>query len=338
MFNYFNIEKCPKNEDEISFIFKSSNQVTQGLLNSDKPISIIRLGGSDYSFFIPEIIPMDKIDRIYELNGYFDKSKVKDDEIENIIKFRNLYIEGIKNSDQITIGGYDLIKKCGFIPCQQAEFSNPEKEFWDKYIDKNNPITHWDYVNLDYNDNFFLNIFPCLEGKRVCIISSFSEDIKYQVENNLQMIFKNNLKIYESFKYPNINFSYINVPICYNKFYKNRFNINSTFNDSLELLNDLFNKIKNTDSDIYLIGAGIYTIPLCDYIKKIGKKSIYIGSAIQLFFGILGNRFEYLKEQGVVNEYWKYPDLTKCALIVSKDKMGSFITDGINDYTLYENS
>jgi hypothetical protein len=61
-----------------------------------------------------------------------------------------------------------------------------------------------------------------------------------------------------------------------------------------------------------LIGAGLYSNLLCDFIKEQGKIAINCGSSIQLFFGLLGNRFMYLEQQNVTNEYWKYPDILKC--------------------------
>jgi hypothetical protein len=73
---------------------------------------------------------------------------------------------------------------------------------------------------------------------------------------------------------------------------------------------------------------------LCNYIKKKGKISIYCGSPLQLFFGLKGNRFTYLEEQNIVNEHWKYPDLSKCTLYSTNlDDVGGFETDGLMAYT-----
>ncbi len=60
--------------------------------------------------------------------------------------------------------------------------------------------------------------------------------------------------------------------------------------------------------DIAIIGCGAYGLPLAAYVKKIGKKTIHIGGATQLLFGIKGNRWE---TDGVsskfMNDFWVNP-------------------------------
>lgn len=333
--NIFNCLRADKNEDPIKYIFTKTNENIKKIIEENKPASIIRIGGSDYnSFYTNQLLP-----KIYDLNGYFDKTSNSIDEENNFQIIRNKYIESIKNCDMILVGNINQIRRFGFIPGQAEEFSEKEKNFLEEYIPKNTPICHWDFINLNYENNFFLNIFPLLNNKKICIISSFTEDIKEQllIKDKLfqNKCYNNRVGyVYENFKYPEFtSVEYIKVPICYIE-YKNRHKLNTTFNNSLELLENLEKQIDNTDSDIYLIGAGIYTNLLCDYIKTKGKISIYCGSSIQLFFGLIGNRFTYLKEQNVENEYWKYPDLSKCTLYIEKlNDAGGFETDGLMAYT-----
>ena len=176
-----------------------------------------------------------------------------------------------------------------------------------------------------------------LNNKKICIISSFTDDIKEQ-QNVKDFLFKNKCKnnrvglVYKNFKYPDFkNVEYIKVPLCYSK-YKNRKKFMPPFKNSKELLDNLCQQISQTDSDIYLIGAGLYANLLCDYVKTIGKIGINCGSAIQLFFGLLGNRFKYLVDQNVTNKYWKYPNLNKCIIYENKKDMGGVDTDGIQAY------
>jgi hypothetical protein len=72
---------------------------------------------------------------------------------------------------------------------------------------------------------------------------------------------------------------------------------------------------------------------LCDYVKVQGKIGINCGSGIQLFFGLLGNRFKYLIDQKVTNQHWKYPNLEKCVVYQNKEEMGGYAMDGIRAYT-----
>jgi hypothetical protein len=333
--NIFNCQKTPEGHDPIKFIFTKTNENIKKIIEENKPASIIRIGGSDYdSFWNNKLGAM-----IYELNGYFDKTSDSFDEEKNYQIIRDKYIESIKNSNMITVGNGSQILKFGFVPNQFREFEEKEKNFLEEYIPDNIPICHFDFVNLDYENNFFLNIFPILNNKKICIISSFTEDIKEQllIKDKLfeNKCYNNRVGyVYKDFKYPEFkNVEYINVPICYIE-YRNRQKLNTNFNNSIEFLESIEKQIDNTDSEIYLIGAGVYTCMLCDYVKKKGKVSIYCGSSIQLFFGLKGNRYTYLEEQNIVNEHWKYPDLSKCTLYSTNlNDVGGFETDGLMAYT-----
>jgi hypothetical protein len=60
------------------------------------------------------------------------------------------------------------------------------------------------------------------------------------------------------------------------------------------------------DFDIALVSCGGFGMPICHYIfSEMGKSAIYVGGALQLFFGIMGNRWKsspnILKH---VNSHW----------------------------------
>lgn len=62
------------------------------------------------------------------------------------------------------------------------------------------------------------------------------------------------------------------------------------------------------DFDVALIGAGAYGFPLAAHIKRSGRKAVHVGGALQLFFGIMGNRWqEDPRVQPFVNEHWTRP-------------------------------
>lgn len=66
--------------------------------------------------------------------------------------------------------------------------------------------------------------------------------------------------------------------------------------DSMEREKDKF--------DVALIGAGAWSLPLAVHAKRLGKKSLHLGGALQLLFGIKGGRFD---SWGVYNEHWTRP-------------------------------
>ena len=60
--------------------------------------------------------------------------------------------------------------------------------------------------------------------------------------------------------------------------------------------------------DVALISAGAYALPLAYHAKKLGKVGITCGGELQLFFGVIGRRWESMEK--VVkyrNKYWVRP-------------------------------
>lgn len=76
-----------------------------------------------------------------------------------------------------------------------------------------------------------------------------------------------------------------------------------------ESFNIMCNDISNIDFDIALLGCGSYGLPLSDFIKsKLNKSSIYIGGGLQLYFGIMGKRWDSSSDiTRSYNEYWTRP-------------------------------
>jgi hypothetical protein len=95
---------------------------------------------------------------------------------------------------------------------------------------------------------------------------------------------------------------------------------NSEFKDWFEALEYMKNEIDKVDYDICLIGAGAYGFPLAAHVKRQGKQGLHIGGALQLFFGIIGKRWEDsdygVAQWGIeknfyvnlINEHWVRPD------------------------------
>lgn len=74
--------------------------------------------------------------------------------------------------------------------------------------------------------------------------------------------------------------------------------------DWFEALEDLKAQMEKEAFDIALVGAGAWSLSLVAHAKKIGKKGIHMGGALQLLFGIKGGRFDHY---GIYNEAWTRP-------------------------------
>ena len=67
-------------------------------------------------------------------------------------------------------------------------------------------------------------------------------------------------------------------------------------------------KIDQDDYDVCLIGCGAYGFPLAAHVKRMGKQAIHLGGALQLLFGIRGNRWDNMDDyKSLVNQYWTRP-------------------------------
>lgn len=71
-----------------------------------------------------------------------------------------------------------------------------------------------------------------------------------------------------------------------------------------DALREMRDKIDREDFDIALIGAGAFGIFLADHVKKIGKKAVHMGGALQILFGIRGSRWD---KYNLYNAHWAYP-------------------------------
>jgi hypothetical protein len=132
-----------------------------------------------------------------------------------------------------------------------------------------------------------------LEGKRVLVVSGFTTSIEGQ--------HKAIEKIFANVNFPNFELTTVRAPIV----------TGQKDADGLhwfELLDRMKNEISKMEFDVALIAAGAFSYPLAAHVKKIGKVGIHCGGGLQIFFGVMGNRWnkspEVLK---YMNEFWVRP-------------------------------
>jgi len=135
-----------------------------------------------------------------------------------------------------------------------------------------------------------------LDGKKVLVISSFSNEIKIQTSKNLPL---HNVNLY-----PNPILDTLAAPQT------NGLHI-SKRSWSTELKNfklQVSLKLGTFNPDVVIVAAGAYGMPISSYIFEKGFNVIYIGGALQLIFGIWGNRWrtnpDVLK---IANSNWMWP-------------------------------
>ena len=131
-----------------------------------------------------------------------------------------------------------------------------------------------------------------LEGKKVLVIAGFSESFEKQ--------FRRIDKVFPSEVYPKYSADFIKSPISMGGLFDKK-----TWIEHLERMKK---EMEAIEFDVALISAGAYALPLAYHAKKLGKVGITCGGELQLFFGVIGKRWESMEK--VVkyrNEYWVRP-------------------------------
>lgn len=74
--------------------------------------------------------------------------------------------------------------------------------------------------------------------------------------------------------------------------------------DWFHALDEMKAAMEIREFDVALIGAGAWSLPLAAHAKKMGRKGMHLGGALQLLFGIKGGRFD---DWGIYNDRWMRP-------------------------------
>ena len=145
-----------------------------------------------------------------------------------------------------------------------------------------------------------------LEGKKVLVVHPFVETIKYQYKRR-EYIHKDK-RILPSFTLKTIKAIQTITGVKPDERFDNWF----------EALRHMEDEIDKTDYDICLLGCGAYGFLLAAHCKRMGKKAVHLGGALQLLFGIKGKRWEDpdygfngINYLSFMNEYWVRPSYSE---------------------------
>lgn len=132
-----------------------------------------------------------------------------------------------------------------------------------------------------------------LAGKNVLVVHPFEDTIKLQ--------YSHREKLFEDPRVlPTFNLKTIKAIQSVAK--------NETpFASWFEALDWMKLKMSEVDFDIALIGCGAYGMPLAAHAKRLGKKAIHFGGALQILFGIRGKRWDETSVSQFYNSHWIRP-------------------------------
>ena len=266
----------------------ASNDFLARILSANKPFILCRPGiGGD------SMVPYLLKDR-----GIIDKSQLYALQNNAGIYFRN---ESLNNKEDVQdLRLYcDIVYECYRKAALCACFSNvpsliptynkfsPTQRLHNRVVEPfliDSSITHWTEK---------------LDNKRVLIINPFADLINKQIEK-LPLIWENC-----DFKLPkNITWITYASPMT---LAGNKIDVSWKYT-----FDKMCHDISQIEFDIALLGCGGYGHPLCEFIfSKLHKTAIYVGGALQLWFGIKGKRWvDRADFRCFMNKYWVYPDIT----------------------------
>ena len=284
-----------------------ADSAIKDLINQGKPGLVGRLGGTEARFlgefqkifsfpFLTNLIFRVKpnwIKRSKEINTlsgfYFQK-------ISEVKTFSDLYMEALADTDILGAWG--------------TAFSSIESKFVNR-IPCFVPVAMtapWIQPHLDQSNSIPWAV--ALERKKVLVISPFINSIEKQ--------FVNIQKIFPESDFHNFQLLTLKSPMTVST----RYPVEETW---LEKLSAVKNEMDNINFDIALVSAGSYSFPLAHHAKKMGKIGIHAGGGLQLFFGIMGRRWEksnYLLK--ILNDYWIRPSKAETPDSASLVENGSY--------------
>ena len=135
---------------------------------------------------------------------------------------------------------------------------------------------------------------PALKDKKILVVHPFTKTFSKQVQN-LKKIFPNRLW------FEDCEFQFVQPPLTLAGNHQDK--------DWQEHFHNFTESFEMKDYDIALVAAGGYGMLIADYIFKSGKSVIYVGGALQIFFGVIGKRwFDNKDILKLVNDDWVRPE------------------------------
>jgi hypothetical protein len=271
--------------DKLKVVSKSEmpSFVKHGL-ESAGPWTLGRIGGSDfeaaaYSYLLkgrffssPRLAIQSRGNSIIhqsrcrQLNGYFGplKSKVYE-------KYLMTLHESWLDSSALLYAGAPLVE----------HFESASKKWFSPYADQLSTSVRTGSYSFIESVYPFLSVLSELRpGLTLLVVSPFSRSVVHQHKSALPLV--------RNFTYPPFALTTVQVPVTYSSLVR-RHPVQGDWFGQLEILKE---RVSKSVFDIALISAGSYSMPLLSHIKSEGKKGIYVGGMLNVFFNLSGQRYE----------------------------------------------
>jgi len=297
------------------------NKFTEFMQNPNV-LNFSRIGGSDYlivkhyyndnSFFDNQSNYDCWLKMAKNYNGYFDFANKK----ENFMLYVQQLLKYYKDSDAACYCNSDLIYEID----GQTPITKETINFLNYIID-GKTIINFSFIEDTYP---FLETFKIWgEGKKILIVSPFSQSLQYQ--------YKRIDKIINNYTWPNFELSTVSSNLTWQADTDTKETLDLMTDNWHEEVERLQDEISKIDFDIAFLSCGSYAMSAGYFIKNtMGKKSIYIGGPLNTLFGIYGGRYDIPQCWGITDPEYRLNPFENEK--VKKVTAGRISYDGCMDY------
>ena len=201
----------------------------------------------------------------------------------DIDAFVHLYMDAMASVDVLGVWGRPFTWPEGIpmrdpaVEITHIEAVAPWIESWDAVLRGSSGKTPWS---------------TGLNGRRVLVVSPFAQSIQRQFERIG--------RVFPGTQSHGFELTALRAPMTLGGGPDG-----STWHDQLNQLQD---EIRNTPHDVALVSAGAYSLPAAAASKEAGAIGVHCGGSLQLFFGVMGARWETNPNVSrFVNESWVRP-------------------------------
>jgi hypothetical protein len=269
-------------------------------LQRDEPVFVSRIGGSDTDAVvdylrIKETAPdgvaahaAKYIPMVSKFNGFYDRSS----SLRVYLNYCDELVRAYESSETLFLCNYQLLSlffKDVLNPVFfKEDFEN--KKYYRALIERIRArvpaLRCYPYQFIEkmvFDDHTLFRAFStALVGKKVLVASPFSRSIAENFPRRHSFFRK-------SYVYPEFDLKLLDTPITYaglpSELYPHE--------DWFATTDSLREELSRLDFDVALLCCGSYAMPLGLHIEReLGRKAVYVGGVLQLFFGIMGRRYE----------------------------------------------
>lgn len=271
------------------------------LLSNADPFFLGRVGGSDTDAVVdyltakkegsPEGLEQARdrhLARVMKFNGFYD---LENDASKSFTRFLEELLACYREFSRFALAGQQLLNLYfpENIDARFRESCIQGRDRYEQLIESiascQKGVTCFPYPFFEKlvfgRYTLFRAFSETLPGKRVLVLSPFSTSI----ESN----FPNRSAFFKNYEYPEFELQTLDSPVTYSGLPREYYPHHDWFETTEALKSDL----RGIEFEIALLGCGSYAVPLGLFIEQeLKRQAIYVGGVLQLFFGIMGRRYD----------------------------------------------